>query len=148
MSCRAISIWRNARSKKKGTHQPELTAVRTAVRSGEKTLILHLQKWRKNPLEPPQIRFFQERVKKSVHFWCIFWDTKRAASVCLSTTCGFLSAVRGEISVCLNRVLNVLYSIISFVTKIYRVSNVYIEIKRKFGPQIGPQFLSLHTKNG
>jgi hypothetical protein len=23
-----------------------------------------------------------------------------------------------------------------------------IEIKRKFGPQIGPQFLSLHTKNG
>ena len=36
----------------------------------------------------------------------------------------------------------------SFATKIYRVSNVYIEIKRKFGPQIGPQFLSLHTKNG
>ena len=32
------------------------------------------------------------------------------------------------------------------VTKIYRVSNVYIEIKRKFGPQIDPQFLSLHTE--
>ena len=54
----------------------------------------------------------------------------------------------GGISVCLNRVLNVLFSITSFVTKIYRVSNVYIEIKRKFSPQIGPQFLSLHTKNG
>ena len=30
-----------------------------------------------------------------MHFWCNFWDTKRAASVCLSTTCGFLSAVGG-----------------------------------------------------
>jgi hypothetical protein len=83
-----------------------------------------------------------------VHFPCIFQDIKRAASVCFSTTCGFLSVVRVEISVYLNRVLNVLYSITSFVTKIYKVSNVYIEIKRKFGPQIGPQFLSLHTKNG
>ena len=46
-------------------------------------------------MEPPQMRVFREREKKSVHFWCNFWDTKRAASVCLSTTCGFLSAVRG-----------------------------------------------------
>ena len=46
-------------------------------------------------MEPPQIRVFREQEKKSVHFWCNFWDTKRAASVCLSTTCGFLSAVRG-----------------------------------------------------
>ena len=91
----ATSFWQNARSKKNGIHQPELTAVRTAVRSGEKTLIFHLWKWRKNPLEPPQIRVFREQEKKSVHFWCNFWDTKRAASVCLSTTCGFLSAVRG-----------------------------------------------------
>ena len=88
---RAISIWRNARGRKNGIHQPELTA----VKSGENPLIQHLLKWGKNPLEPPQIRVFQERVKKSVHFWCNFWDTKRAASVCFSTTCGFLSAVRG-----------------------------------------------------
>ena len=91
----ATSFWQNAPSKKNGIHQPELTAVRTAVRSGENRLIQHLQKLRKNPLEPPQIRVFREQEKKSVHFWCNFWDTKRAASVCLSTTCGFLSAVRG-----------------------------------------------------
>ena len=30
----------------------------------------------KNQLELPQIRFFQERVKKSVHFWDIFWGYK------------------------------------------------------------------------
>ena len=38
---------------------------------------------------------FSVEPKKSMHFWCNFWDTKRAASVCLSTTCGFLSAVGG-----------------------------------------------------
>ena len=38
---------------------------------------------------------FWRSVKNSVHFPCNFQDTKRAASVCLSTTCGFLSAVRG-----------------------------------------------------
>ncbi|MBR5249103.1 MAG: hypothetical protein IKV28_00755 [Bacteroidales bacterium] len=38
----AISLWRNARRQKNGIHQPEPTAVRTAVKSGEKTLILHL----------------------------------------------------------------------------------------------------------
>ena len=80
---------------KNGIYQPELTAVRTAVKSGENRLIQHLQKWRKNPLEPPQKGVFGEQAKKSVHFWCNFWDTKRAASVRLSTTCGFLSAVRG-----------------------------------------------------
>ena len=38
---------------------------------------------------------FWRSVKNSVQFPCIFQDTKRAASVCLSTTCGFLSAVGG-----------------------------------------------------
>ena len=54
------------------------------VKNGEKT------NW--NPLKKG---FLESRRKKSVHFWCNFWDTKRAASVCISTTCGFLSAVRG-----------------------------------------------------
>ena len=39
---------------------------------------------------------FWRSVKNLVQFPCNFQDTKRAASVCLSTTCGFLSAVRGE----------------------------------------------------
>ena len=91
----AISIWRNARSLKNGMRQPELTAVRTAVKSGENPLIQHLLKWGKNPLEPPQMGIFWRSVKNLVHFPCNFQDTKRAASVCLSTTCGFLSAVRG-----------------------------------------------------
>ena len=38
---------------------------------------------------------FWRSVKNSVQFPCNFQDTKRAASVCFSTTCGFLSAVRG-----------------------------------------------------
>lgn len=42
MSFRAISIWRNAQGQKNGIHQPELTAVRTAVKSGENPLIQHL----------------------------------------------------------------------------------------------------------
>ena len=75
--------------------QPELTAVRTAVKSGENPLIQHLLKWGKNPLEPSQMGIFRRSVKNSVHFPCNFQDTKRAASVCFSTTCGFLFAVRG-----------------------------------------------------
>ena len=39
---RAISIWRNARRQKNGMRQPEQTAVRTAVKSGENPLIQHL----------------------------------------------------------------------------------------------------------
>ena len=38
----AISIWRNARGQKNGMHQPEQTAVRTAVSCGENPLIQHL----------------------------------------------------------------------------------------------------------
>ena len=53
------------------------------------------EKWEKNPLEPHQMGIFWRSVKNSVHFPCNFQDTKRAASVCFSTTCGFLSAVRG-----------------------------------------------------
>ena len=38
----AISIWRNARGRKNGIHQPEQTAVTTAVNCGENPLIQHL----------------------------------------------------------------------------------------------------------